>query len=78
MFVEGQNIAEAISAPRWVLRDGVLRVEEGVPDLSELSLGLPIESVSFGDETGHAHAIRIGDGFEAAVDPRSDGEPVGY
>jgi gamma-glutamyltranspeptidase / glutathione hydrolase len=78
IFVAGQNLAEAIADPRWTLKEGILAVENGLPDLTGL-VELPIESMSYSEDAGHAHAIRIGDGyFEAATDPRSDGEPVGF
>jgi gamma-glutamyltranspeptidase len=79
IYVAGQNVAEAISAPRWVLKDGTLGVEEGLPDLTGSALGLPIAATTRPEDAGHAHAIRIKDGrFEAAADPRSDGAPVGF
>jgi gamma-glutamyltranspeptidase / glutathione hydrolase len=78
IFIARQDIADAIAAPRWVLKQGTLSVEEGLPDLSGL-VEPPIARTTRPEDGGHAHAIRIRDGyFEAAADPRSDGVAVGF
>jgi hypothetical protein len=62
-----------------VFKDETLIVEEELPDLSTSGLELPIAPAAAPENAGHAHAIRIVDGhLEAATDPRSDGEPVGF
>jgi gamma-glutamyltranspeptidase len=85
----GQDLQEAISAPRWLLGRTwgesrvALRVEDRFPAevLAELAAaGHPVERVAAFDQVmGHAGAIvhsRAG-GFEGASDPRSDGAAVG-
>jgi gamma-glutamyltranspeptidase len=68
----GQDVAEAVAAPRWVRRQGPLRAEPGLPDIGAEPLPVP-------DLAGHAHAILVGDGYIAAAhDPRSDGAALGY
>lgn len=78
IFAAGQDIATAINAPRWTLKSETLGVEDALPDLADEGLDLPIAPITTPEDAGHAHAIRIEhDHFEAAADPRSDGEPVG-
>lgn len=68
----GQDVGEAVAAPRWVRREGPLRAEAGLPDIGAESLPVP-------DLAGHAHAILVEDGYVAAAhDPRSDGAALGY
>ena len=68
----GQDVADALAAPRWVRRDGPLRAEPGLPDIGA-------EPLPFPDLAGHAHAILAEDGYlTAAHDPRSDGATLGY
>jgi gamma-glutamyltranspeptidase/glutathione hydrolase len=79
LLVAGEELGSALSAPRWVLKRDELRVEPGLPDLTASVPGLSVIPTSAPDEAGHAHALLIGNGyFEAAVDPRSDGKPVGW
>ncbi len=85
----GQDLQDAISAPRWLLgrtwgesRDA-LRLESRFPaDLfAELRLaGHPVERVAAFDQImGHAGAIVHSptQGFQGASDPRSDGAAIG-
>jgi gamma-glutamyltranspeptidase/glutathione hydrolase len=85
----GQDIADAINAPRWVLgrtwRDQgtALRLESRFPAALIDALraaGHPVETVKAFDQVmGHAGAV-IHDrtaGFSGASDPRSDGAAVG-
>jgi len=85
----GQDLQDAISAPRWLLgrtwgesRDA-LRLESRFPaDLfAELRLaGHPVEPVAAFDQImGHAGAIVHSptQGFQGASDPRSDGAAIG-
>jgi gamma-glutamyltranspeptidase/glutathione hydrolase len=68
----GQDVAEAVAAPRWVRRNGPLQAEAGLPDIGAEPLRVP-------DLAGHAHAILVEDGYlTAAHDPRSDGAALGY
>lgn len=68
----GQDVADAVAAPRWVRRRGPLRAEPGLPDIGAEHLPSP-------DLAGHAHAILVEDGYLAAAhDPRSDGATLGY
>ncbi|MGH2809094.1 MAG: gamma-glutamyltransferase family protein [Actinomycetota bacterium] len=84
--IAGEPLEEAIAAPRWILRDGVLFVEDGLPSLEDVSDvpirrvdDIPLERVDERDVAGHAHAIRVSPPrLEAAADPRSDGVEVGY
>jgi gamma-glutamyltranspeptidase/glutathione hydrolase len=73
IFIAGQDVREAIAAPRWVIRGGKLMTEAGLPDLGA-------EPVPFPELAGHAHAIHIRGHREiaAAFDPRSDGAALGY
>jgi gamma-glutamyltranspeptidase/glutathione hydrolase len=73
VFIAGQELGEAIAAPRWRFdEDGGLLVEEGLPDLGGTPVALP-------DQAGHAHAILVEPhGLVAAFDPRSDGAAIGY
>jgi len=69
----GQDVAEALAAPRWVRRENdPLRAEPGLPDIGAEPLHYP-------DLAGHAHAILIEETHLAAAhDPRSDGAALGY
>jgi gamma-glutamyltranspeptidase/glutathione hydrolase len=73
-MVAGQELGEAIAAPRWMHRGGRLVAEPGLPEVG--AERLPPE---FPELAGHAHAILVEDGqLAAAFDPRSDGAAVGY
>ena len=69
----GEDIADAIAAPRWRLNPGGLIADPGLPDLGADPAPVP-------DMLGHAHAIQVAtDGtLMAAADPRSDGAALGY
>ncbi len=72
VFIAGQDLRDAIAAPRWVRREGHLFAEPGLPDIGAQPLAVP-------DLAGHAHAILVERGhLAAAFDPRSDGAAVGY
>jgi gamma-glutamyltranspeptidase/glutathione hydrolase len=73
VFVAGQELGEAIAAPRWRFGDGGgLLVEDGLPNLGGEPMALP-------EQAGHAHAILVQpEGLVAAFDPRSDGAAIGY
>jgi gamma-glutamyltranspeptidase len=85
----GQDLQEAISAPRWLLgrtwgeSRAALRLESRFPE--ELITGLaaaghPVERVdAFDQSMGHAGAIvhTPQQRFEGASDPRSDGAAIG-
>ncbi len=72
IFVGGQELGEAIAAPRWVRRDGKLMAEAGLPDIGAEPVPMP-------ELAGHAHAILVEDGYVAAAfDTRSDGAALGY
>jgi len=73
VFAAGQDVQDAISAPRWRFGvGGALWVEPGLPDLGGVPFPAP-------DLAGHAHAILVEDGvLAAAFDPRSDGAALGY
>ena len=85
----GQDLQEAISAPRWLLgrtwgeSRAALRIESRFPDalVSQLAAaGHPVELVTAFDQSmGHAGAIvhNPASGFEGASDPRSDGAAIG-
>jgi gamma-glutamyltranspeptidase/glutathione hydrolase len=72
IVIAGQDLAEAVAAPRWRIFPKMLCAEEGLPELGAQPYPYP-------DLAGHAHVIRVGDEYvEAAFDPRSDGAAVGY
>ncbi len=73
IFVAGQELGDAISAPRWRITRDALWQEPGLPDLG----GTPYP---FKDLAGHTNAIHMRGHREvaAAFDPRSDGAAVGY
>jgi gamma-glutamyltranspeptidase/glutathione hydrolase len=72
VFIAGEELGDAIAAPRWVRREGQLFAEPGLPDIGAQPLAVP-------DLAGHAHAILVERGHLAATfDPRSDGAAVGY
>jgi gamma-glutamyltranspeptidase/glutathione hydrolase len=73
IFVAGEDIAEAIAAPRWRIAPRGLIADPGLPDLGASQAPVP-------DLLGHAHAIiAMPDGaLAAAADPRSDGAALGY
>ena len=86
----GQDLQQAISAPRWLLgrtwRDpsNTLKIESRIPDavLEALAAaGHKLQPVApFHSMMGHAGAlVRLPDGsFEGASDPRSDGAALAY
>jgi gamma-glutamyltranspeptidase/glutathione hydrolase len=72
IFVAGQDVADALAAPRWRFGEGGLIAEPGLPDIGAGPMPLP-------DGAGHAHAILIAeDGLHASFDPRSAGAALGY
>jgi gamma-glutamyltranspeptidase len=85
----GQDLQEAISAPRWLLgrtwgeSRGSLRIENRFPEvlINRLAAaGHPVERVGALDQSmGHAGAVvHTGHhGFQGASDPRSDGAAIG-
>jgi gamma-glutamyltranspeptidase/glutathione hydrolase len=85
----GQDLQEAITAPRWLLgrtwgeSRAALRLESrfSSPLLDELrAAGHPVECVGAFDQVmGHAGAIvhSVTQGFQGANDPRSDGAAIG-
>lgn len=85
----GQDLQEAISAPRWLLgrtwgeSHAALRLESRFPEelIARLAAaGHPVERVdAFDQSMGHAGAIvhTPQHGFEGASDPRSDGAAIG-
>jgi gamma-glutamyltranspeptidase/glutathione hydrolase len=85
----GQDLQQAISAPRWLLgrtwgeSRASLRIENRFSDelIDALAAaGHPVERVGAYDQSmGHAGAIVHipGRGFEGASDPRSDGAAIG-
>jgi gamma-glutamyltranspeptidase/glutathione hydrolase len=74
VFIAGQDVGDAIAAPRWMHRGGRLVAEAGLPDMG--AQPLPSE---FPELAGHAHAILVEEaGLSAAFDPRSDGAALGY
>jgi gamma-glutamyltranspeptidase len=85
----GQDLQDAISAPRWLLgrtwgeSRPALRLENRFPAelLAELeAAGHPVERVAAFDQAmGHAGAIVYSNaqGFQGASDPRSDGAAIG-
>jgi gamma-glutamyltranspeptidase/glutathione hydrolase len=72
IFVAGEDVGEAIAAPRWRMNPGGLIADRGLPEIGAQEAPVP-------DMLGHAHGIMvIADGtVEAAADPRSDGAAVG-
>ncbi len=79
ILVAGDDLQSAIAAPRWTYKEKVLRVERELPDLSAALPGETPVELTIPESAGHAHAIRmLESGLEAAVDPRSDGVPLGY
>jgi len=85
----GQDLQEAISAPRWLLgrtwgeSRAALRLESRFPEelLAQLAgAGHPVERVgAFDQSMGHAGAVvhTPQQGFQGASDPRSDGAAIG-
>jgi gamma-glutamyltranspeptidase len=72
VVVAKEDIAEAVSAPRWRMTRGGLISDPGLPDLGQKPAPVP-------DLLGHAHAILLEEGgMAAAADPRSDGIALGY
>ena len=72
IFVAGQDIAEAIAAPRWRTMGPNLLAEAGLPDIGAQPMPDP-------HNAGHAHAIMVEPHhLLAAADPRSDGAALGY
>ncbi|MEO8458557.1 MAG: gamma-glutamyltransferase, partial [Chloroflexota bacterium] len=72
IFVAGEDIQDAIAAPRWRDTDGILLAEAGLPNIGAQPMPDP-------SNAGHAHAILIEENgtLRAAFDPRSDGAAVG-
>lgn len=78
ILIAGENVQAAIDAPRWVYKSGRMGVEPGLPDLSDALPGTEIVPIDSPEDAGHAHAIEIeATRLAAAVDPRSDGVPLG-
>lgn len=72
IFAAGEDVQDAIAAPRWRLTPNGLFAEAGLPDLGAQPMPMP-------EMAGHAHAILVADGcLAAAFDPRSDGAALGY
>jgi gamma-glutamyltranspeptidase/glutathione hydrolase len=72
IFVAGEDVADAVAAPRWRFGDDGLLAEAGLPDIGAQPMPIP-------DNAGHAHLILVAeDGLHAAADPRSDGIALGY
>ncbi len=72
IFVAGEDIGDAIAAPRWRINPGGLIADAGLPEIGAQPAPVP-------DLLGHAHAIMVqGHGVAAAADPRSDGAALGY
>jgi gamma-glutamyltranspeptidase/glutathione hydrolase len=73
IMVAGQDVGEAIAAPRWRITRDALWQEPGLPNLG----GSPYP---YTDLAGHAHTIHVRGPREvaAAFDPRSDGAALGY
>ncbi|MDO8614884.1 MAG: gamma-glutamyltransferase [Dehalococcoidia bacterium] len=73
VFAAGQELGEAVAAPRWRLGEGAqLLAEAGLPDIGA-------QPMPIADWAGHAHAILVEeDQLTAAFDPRSDGAALGY
>ncbi|MEX0800599.1 MAG: gamma-glutamyltransferase [Dehalococcoidia bacterium] len=73
VLVAGQELGEAIAAPRWTLDANGLHAEDSLPDLGADRIPVP-------DLAGHAHALLVEDDstLTAAHDPRSDGAAMGY
>jgi gamma-glutamyltranspeptidase/glutathione hydrolase len=72
IVIAGQDIAEAVAAPRWRIFPKMLCAEPGLPDLGAQPYPYP-------DLAGHLHVIQVTDGYlDAAFDPRSDGAAMGY
>ncbi len=72
IFFAGEDLGDAIAAPRWRFGEGGLIAEAGLPDIGAAPMPYP-------DSAGHAHAILVEPGYLlAAADPRSDGAALGY
>jgi gamma-glutamyltranspeptidase/glutathione hydrolase len=73
IFVAGQDVGDAVSAPRWRISSDAMWQEPGLPELG----GAPY---AYKDFAGHASAIHVRGPREvaAAFDLRSDGAAVGY
>jgi gamma-glutamyltranspeptidase/glutathione hydrolase len=72
IFVAGQDLGDAIAAPRWRFGADGLLADAGLPNIGAKPMPLP-------DNAGHMHAILVAnDGLHAAADPRSDGAALGY
>jgi len=73
IFVAGEDVGDAIGAPRWRITRDALWQETGLPGLG----GAPYP---YSDLAGHAQAIHVRGPRDvaAAFDPRSDGAAVGY
>jgi len=79
ILVAGEDVADAVAAPRWTFDRSTVLVEDGLPALEPLPHGLGSLPMPVVDLAGHAHAIRVlaGGALEAGCDPRADGVPVG-
>jgi len=76
MLVGGEPVERAIAAPRWIVSQDTLLVEDGLPPLAPA--GMTVVRMPVADLAGHAHAIRVQRGrVEAGADRRADGVAVG-
>ena len=76
ILVAGESVEHAIAAPRWIVSQDTLLIEDRLPPLAPA--GMTVVRMPVGDLAGHAHAIRVhSDRLEAAADPRADGVAVG-
>ncbi|HLY39310.1 MAG TPA: gamma-glutamyltransferase [Candidatus Binatia bacterium] len=76
ILVAGESVERAVAAPRWIVSQDTLLVEDGLPSLAPP--GMTLVRMPVADLAGHAHAIRLRrDRLEAAADPRADGVAVG-
>jgi gamma-glutamyltranspeptidase / glutathione hydrolase len=85
LFVFDMDLQAALDAPRWRhLAGRQLALETAFPDsvrrgLAAIGHDVVVDSVRNRGAFGGAQAIRrLGRGWEAASDPRKDGEAVGY
>jgi len=72
IHIAGEDAQDAVSAPRWCVRNRRLFAEPGLPEIGALPLAQQ-------DLAGHAHVIQVTpEGLAGAFDPRSDGAALGY
>ena len=78
----GLDIQEALDAPRFFLYDGILEVEDGVPDGARAGLSIKGHQVeAAGDSWGGGQGIVIdwdNGTLHGGSDPRKDGHAAGY